>query len=203
VVEATGELTRYWVLNAGSKKDYPLKQYHRWQEVVDLASAAGIKVVQIGDPAHNHPKLKGAIDMIGKTPNHRKLYRVIYKADGVLSCVSYAMHIAAAFMKPAVIVAGGREGTRWELYPHHRFLYQNGNLPCCSYDGCWKSKLEDCVNPVATVVPAKAELEGGGKGRFVNVPKCLEMTKPQQIVDAMLAYYEGGMIPALPAEVAA
>ena len=168
----------YWVINAGSKSDFTLKQYHRYQEVVDLM-AGKVTFVQIGQLEHNHAPLKGALDMRGKT-SHRELFRTIYHAEGVLTPVSYPMHIAAAFGKPCVVIAGGRESTRWELYPNHRFLHTNGALPCCAYDGCWKSKLEDCADPV----------EHAG----VEVPKCMNLITPADVARAIDLYYEGGIL---------
>ena len=172
---------KYWVINAGSKSDYTLKQYHRWQETIDLWAKEypGIKFVQVGQLEHNHPALKGAIDMRGKT-NIRQLIRTIYKAEGVLTCVSFPMHIAAALEKPCVVVAGAREGTRWELYPSHRFLYINGSIDCALYDGCWRSKIEECAHPVET-----------DKGK---APLCLEMIRPSDVVRAMELYYIGGVL---------
>ena len=168
---------QYWVINAGSKSDYTLKQYHRWQEVVDLWAQKfpGIKLVQIGQAEHNHKPLSGALDLRGQT-GIRELFRVIEKSEGVLTCVSFPMHIAAALEKPCVVVAGGREGTRWELYPNQRFLYTNGALDCAMYDGCWKSKVEEC-----------AHLEAG-------VPLCMEIIRPEDIVRAMEMYYLGGVL---------
>lgn len=174
--------TKYWVINAGSKSDYTLKQYHRWQEVVDILQDREFKVVQIGVEEHNHPALKGVIDMRGHTNNHRHLYRTIYHADGVLTCVSYPMHIAAAFQKPCVVVAGGREGTRWELYPNHRFLYMNGVMSCAIYDGCWKSKIEECLQPAQPV-----DMQS-------KVPLCLDLIRPEDVARAVDLYYLGGAI---------
>jgi ADP-heptose:LPS heptosyltransferase len=110
--------------------------------------------------------------MVGKT-NLRKLFKIIKESEGVITCVSLPMHIAAAFNKPCVVVAGAREGTRWELYPNHQFLYVNGCLPCATYDGCWRSKLEDCNNKV----------EG--------TPKCMMLITPQDIYNAVNRYYLG------------
>ena len=186
VLKEHGHSGRYWVINAGSKSDYTLKQYHRYQQVVDFMAEDGFKFVQIGVLEHNHPALNGVLDMRGKT-GHRTLYRTIFHADGVLSCVSYPMHIAAALGKPCVVVAGGRESTRWELYPNHRFLHTNGALPCCAYDGCWKSKIEECSN----VVNVQVEND---EVNLVGVPKCMEMIRPYHIADAIKMYYEGGIL---------
>lgn len=177
VLKKTGYDGKYWVINAGSKSDYPLKQYHRWNEVFDLwgKSHNNIQFVQIGQLDHSHPAVPGSIDMRGKT-DLRELFRTIYHAEGVLSCVSLPMHIAAALEKPCVVVAGGREGTRWELYPSHRFLYTNGTMDCALYDGCWKSKTEECAHLV------------NGK------PLCMDMIRAEDIVRAMELYYEGGVL---------
>lgn len=191
---------QYWVLNAGSKNDYPLKQYHRWQEVVDYwnLNYPEIRIVQIGDMEHNHPSLEGVLDMRGKTLNHRDLYRLIYKSDGVFTCVSYPMHIAAALELPCVVVAGGREGTRWELYPSHRFLYTNGALECCLYDGCWKSKNDECLNFVTVNEHPNGHPNMqdpiSKDGSFHDAPLCMEMIAPEEIVRAASLYYIGGAL---------
>lgn len=181
VLNQTGFSGKYWVLNAGSKSDYPLKQYPYYQAVVDAFNSTlgvkNIKIVQIGVKAsdHNHKPLEGTLDMIGKT-NMRELIRVLDKAEGLITCVSVPMHLAAALKKPCVVIAGGREGTRWELYPDHRFLYTNGALNCCRYDGCWKSTLEECVDK-----------ENG-------IPHCMELIRPSDIVNAVSMYYKGGVL---------
>jgi len=175
----------YWVLNAGIKSDFPLKQYPFYSQVVDMLEDK-VNFVQIGLKAHMHPLLApgrtNVIDMIGGTENLRELFRLIFHAEGVITCVSVPMHIAAALKKPCVVVAGGREGTRWELYPDHRFLYTNGALDCCLYDGCWKSRIEECVHTV--------EYDFGNK----KVPLCMDMIKPQTIVDSIMMYYKGGIL---------
>ena len=79
VLVKTGYDKPYWAINAGSKGDYTLKQYPYYQEVVDLLKDK-VQFVQIGDNAHNHPALKGVIDMRGQTPRLRDLFRVIEKS---------------------------------------------------------------------------------------------------------------------------
>jgi ADP-heptose:LPS heptosyltransferase len=165
---------KYWVINAGSKDDVSLKQYPYYQEVVNLLKDK-ITFIQIGQKAHNHKPLEGVIDMVGQT-NLRELFRLIYRAEGVISCVSLPMHIAAAFSKPCVVVAGAREGTRWELYPNHQFLYVNGCLACAPYDGCWRGKPDDCNNK-----------KGG-------IPRCMLLIRPGDVAWAVQRYYEGGML---------
>jgi ADP-heptose:LPS heptosyltransferase len=183
VETAFGWTGKFWVINAGYKSDNELKYYFHWQEVVDLINQAreegdlpNIRLVQVGDASHNHPKLEGVYNLVGKT-DPRELIRLIWCAQGTIGPISYQMHLSGAFQQPAVVVAGGKEPVRWEMYPNHRYLAVNGCLQCAAYDGCWKGgKLENCVNLV------------DGK------PKCYEMIKPYQIVDAVKSYYEGGIL---------
>ena len=175
----------FWCLNAGRKQDNELKQYHRWQEVVDLFNKrfqGRVKLVQIGHSAHIHPKLKGVLNAVGKTENLRQLIRLIYWAHGTIGPISLQMVISQAFEQPAVVVAGGKEGPRWHRNNWIRFITNVGTLPCAVADGCWLggSVKGKCKNLVKT-----------NKG---EVPKCFEMIKPYQIVDAIWSYYEGGRL---------
>ena len=173
----------FWILNAGRKQDNELKQYHRWQEVVDLFNERfhnKIKVVQVGHKNHVHPKLTGVLNLVGKT-DLRQLIRLIYWAHGTLGPLSLQFVTSAAFEQPAVVLMGGKEGPRWHRYNWIRFLTNVGALPCARADGCWL---------------------GGGKGKCKNlvetdkglVPKCFEMIKPYMIVDAIESYYIGGRL---------
>ncbi len=164
----------YWVINAGSKDDMSLKQYPFYQEVVDLLKDK-ITFIQIGQKSHNHRPLEGVVDMVDQT-NLRELFRLIQKAEGVISCVSLPMHVAAAFSKPCVVVAGAREGIRWEMYPNQQYLAVNGCLNCAPYDGCWRGKPSECNNKVK------------------NIPRCMFLIRPEDVSWAVTRYYEGGML---------
>lgn len=165
----------YWIINAGIKNDYTLKYYSHYQEVVDLLKDE-IQFVQVGHASHNHPPLKGVVDWRGKT-TLRELFVLSYHAEGALCCVTMQMVIMAAFGKPCVVVAGAREGVRWQLNPDHQFLYRNGAMKCAPYDGCWKSKLEQC----------DFKSDSGQ-------PMCLELIKPEEIARAIQLYYLGGRL---------
>jgi ADP-heptose:LPS heptosyltransferase len=133
----------YWVMVAGGKSDFPAKHWWKeaWQEVVDKSH---VKFVTIGGKEHidNHcTELTGVINMQGKT-SIREAISLIYNADGVISPVTFAMHVAGCFDKPAVVIAGGREHWWWEKYPNHYFLHTQGHLDCCKGGGCWKSICE-------------------------------------------------------------
>jgi len=174
VVIEHGYTGPYWIINAGIKSDYPLKYYHRYQEVVDELKGE-IQFVQVGHKAHNHPALDGVLDMRGKT-TLRQLFRLSADAEGSVNVVSLQMVIMAAMSKPCVVVAGAREGVRWQLYPDQQFIYVNGCLPCATWDGCWKSKEEDCTN------------------KKDGVPACMTLIEPHDIVRSINRYYDGGRL---------
>lgn len=190
----------FWLVNAGTKNDYTAKgwSFQRFQEVVNALPE--IFFVQIGSKEHNHRLLKGknVINLVGKT-DLRQLIRLVYHSYGVLTGVSLPMHLAAAIemhprwkrkTRPCVVLAGGREPSQWEAYPHHSYLHTCGKLPCCDLGGCWKSRVEPldieddpfekenksiCKHPVT--------LPGGDK-----IPLCLDMIKTEDVVREICEY---------------
>ena len=169
VRELLGKDVPYWVLNAGHKYDYTAKawSFERYQELV--TRCADVWFVQVGASEHEHPKLEGKnlINLVGKT-DVRQLIRVVHNSFGVISGVSFPMHLAYAVpphprfkraSRANITIAGGREPAHWEEGPNHQFLHTCGMLPCCDRGGCWKSRVvplgdEDdkdknlCVRPV-------------------------------------------------------
>lgn len=180
----------FWLINAGMKSDNALKQYHRWQEVVDLLNEywqGKVRIVQIGAKsssglAHYHPQLTGVFNLVGQTDT-RQLIRLAYHSEGAIGPISFQFVLMAAYEKPCVVAAGGKEGTRWHIYNHVRWVNKNGCLPCAMSDGCWKGgKKGKCDN---LVKPPDMDDE---------VPLCFEMTKPQELADRVIDYYEGGRL---------
>jgi hypothetical protein len=151
VREILGKDVPYWVLNAGHKYDYTAKawSFERYQELVDRCS--NVWFVQVGSGEHAHPKLEGKnlINMVGKT-DARQLIRMVHNAFGVISGVSFPMHLAYAVpphprfkrsSRANITLAGGREPAHWEHGPNHQFLHTCGMLPCCQTGGCWRSRV--------------------------------------------------------------
>lgn len=169
VHEVLGRDVPYWVINAGHKNDFTAKawSFKRYQEVVERLPT--VWFVQVGAAEHNHPKLEGpnVLNFVGKT-DVRQLIRLVYNAFGVISGVSFPMHLAYAvpphprfgrMSRANITVAGGREPAHWEEGPNHQYLHTCGMLPCCDMGGCWKSRVvplgdgdskdkDLCVNPV-------------------------------------------------------
>jgi len=180
-----GRKVPFWLVNAGIKRDYTVKQWpvESFQEVIDLTRGR-LQWVQIGDLSHDHPELRGVIDLRGKT-DHRQLMRLAYHADGGLGPVTYLQHLCAAFQKPYICLLGGREPVGWVQYPLQHTLHTLGLLPCCRSRACWKSR----------VVPLN---DGDGKNNSLcewpvlglqrPVAKCMAIIRPEQVV-AILAHY--------------
>jgi ADP-heptose:LPS heptosyltransferase len=200
-VQEMGIQSPFWIVLAGGKYDYTAKWWSpaAYQAVVDHFRDR-ILFVQCGEKGHWHPPLRNVIDLIGKT-DLRQFIRLVYHSIGVLCPVTFAMHAAAAVPAPpsrprnraCVVVAGGREPSQWEAYPHHRFLSNNGALRCCEHGGCWKSRCQPvgdgdrkdkeglCDQPV--------QIEGS-----LKIAKCMDMIKPADVIRAIESYYEGGVL---------
>lgn len=188
----------FWIVAAGGKTDYTIKWWstERYQAVVD-AFKGRVLFVQIGQDHHHHPKLSNVIDLRGKT-SLRDLVLLMHHAQGVLSPVTAAMHLAAAVpvkpgspkLRPCVVIAGGREPPHWECYPNHQFVHTVGMLTCCETGGCWKKRT----------VPLG---DGNDRDRPENLcqqvvegplPRCMAMITPDEIVRRIEGYFSGGMI---------
>lgn len=191
---------RYWYFVAGGKADISTKVWppEHCQRLVELLTQNGINVVQGGAnlPGHSHPVLKGVRSTVGKT-SIRDVLRLIYHADGVICPVTFSMHVAAAFEKPCVVIAGGREPWWWEAYLNskdrhfgqecspvkvpHKFLHSQGRLHCCMTGGCWKTDLNlplaganDCLLPTTI--------------RGALRPTCLTQISPEEVLSAVLSF---------------
>lgn len=164
----------YWILNAGHKYDYTAKawSFARYQELVDRFP--NVWFVQVGAKEHEHPTLKGAnlIDMVGRT-DVRQMIRLVYNSFGVISGVSFPMHLAYAVpahprfkraSRANITIAGGREPAHWEQGPNHQFLHTCGILSCCQAGGCWKSRvvpIEDSDNKNGNLCTRPVVLDSG------------------------------------------
>ena len=169
---------KFWLIDAGHKEDAPLKQYPYYQEVMDILRVrCPLKFVQIGHADHIHAPLDGSnvLSLVGKT-DLRQLIRLAWWAEGIISPISFPMVMAAAYEAPCVVVAAATEPIRWQVYPNHRWLTMVGSMSCAAWDGCWKSKVEDCAQMVD------------------GYPKCYRMIEPEAVADAVLSYYEGGSL---------
>jgi ADP-heptose:LPS heptosyltransferase len=187
----------YWIISAGGKFDLTVKwwEHKRWQAVVDHFRDR-ILFVQVGDSKHYHPRLDGVLDLRGWT-SLRQLIHLVYHAQGVLCPVTCLMHLAAAVptrsdqsrSRPCVVVAGGREPAHWEQYPGHQFLHTVGSLPCCASGGCWKRRtipLGDGRENDATEHLCAAPVG--------DLPRCMDMISPDDVIRRIEYYFEGGTI---------
>ena len=211
-IQEMGIEDNFWIMMAGGKYDFTAKWWNpmEYQKVVDHFKGK-ILFVQCGEAGHFHPKLNGVVDLIGKT-DCRQFIRLMYHASGVVCPVTFAMHLAAAVPmkniipknRAAVVLAGGREPANWEAYPHHRFLSLNGALDCCDNGGCWKSRCskvgdgDDKDSKDLCVYPEKINHKFispyDKKEKDTYIPKCLNMIKAEDVIEAIESYYEGGVL---------
>lgn len=212
VQEITVEEVPFWIVVAGGKRDFTIKwwDHYRFQQVVDHFKNR-ILFVQVGEAGHEHPKLRGVLDLRGKT-DFRQLIRLVYHAEGVVCPVTAAMHLAAAVEvkpgrpqnRPCVVVAGGREPMQWEAYPHHQYIHTNGALRCCDNGGCWKSRTvpigdgDEKDQPQNLCVDVVLK-QRGGNGRGPNarsptypLPRCMDMITADEVIRRVQLYFTGG-----------
>jgi len=178
---------RYWVIMTATRKQFTSKvwPYERWQEVVKMLPE--ITFVQLGLAEHDPPVLEGpnVINFIGRTEHPdtgvRDLFNLYYHCDGSIGLVSLQMHLAAAFAKPCVVVAGSREPVSFERYNWHRYIDNQGSMRCGKFTditmSCWRTSVEGCQN----------RTESG-------TPKCLDLILPSHVVEATRSYYVGGAL---------
>lgn len=197
VEEIVKQTVPFWIVVSGGKRDYTIKWWEteRYQAVVDHF-ANRILFVQVGENGHEHPPLRGVLDLRGKT-DLRQLIRLVHHAQGVLCPVTLHMHLAAAVEvragmpknRPCVVVAGGREPPHWEAYPHHQYLHRAGALACCDDGGCWKSR---------TLPLGDGDEKDGLEHRCVDVvgslPRCMDLIAAADVIRAIEVYFEGGAV---------
>lgn len=190
----------YWLICAGGKTDFTAKIWDpvRWQAVVD--ALPDVHFLQVGAMGKNHlhTPLTGpnVTNLLGRT-SIRNLLALSYGSEGAVCGVTALMHAQAAFNRPCVVVAGGREPWWWTWYNRtawetnvtdppppglveHRFLHTIGQLPCCEKRGCWKAGVgEKSQNRNCTDL-----LRGPSQPQ----PRCLSLITPQMVVAAISAY---------------
>ena len=182
----------YWLITAGEKGDWTCKTFafSKWQEVIEKLPQ--IKFVQLGSTGHKHPELSGGnvVNFVGKTQDRnqglRMLFNLFNNCEGSMGLVSFQMHLAAAFNKPCITIAGAREPVHFTRYPGQGgYLAVDGCLPC-TVDGkgspraCWYCKIDRCPNKR---VYGKQE-----------IPLCADLFTSDDVVRAVLRYYEGGRL---------
>jgi len=197
----------YWIIAPGWKPDMPAKAWslHYWQKLVEILTCWGIKLVQVGAGSFINPKLTGVTDLVGHTTEIPGLFELVSKAEGVICGITSLMHIAAAFEKPCVVIAGGREAWWWEAYTNenpgfgsasgkikvpHRYLHTIGQFSCCEHSGCCKNALvESRRHPLALV--CTQQTHHGEQA----VSSCLASITPEIVCHNVLSYYIDGTLP--------
>ena len=187
----------FWIVNAGGKFDYTAKWWdaRRHQRVVDHFRGK-ILFVQVGEIGHHHPPLRHVVDLRGKT-DLRQFVRLVHHAQGVVCGVTALMHLAAAVprrvdrpaARAAVVIAGGREPTHWEAYPHHQFIHTIGALRCCATGGCWRARVRALGDGEKSDEPENLCVDVAGE-----LPRCLDMITAAEVIRRIETYFHGGAL---------
>jgi ADP-heptose:LPS heptosyltransferase len=195
-----GRSIPYWLIFAGGRHEIPIKWWdsQRYQQVVDHF-AGKIQFVQAGGVTDYHPKLRGTIDLRGKT-TLRGLMQLVYHSDGVLCGVTGPMHLAAsvrlkkksAGLRPCVVVAGAREPPHWASYPGHQFIHNVGALPCCASGGCWKRRVFPLGDGTAQDAPHEmcVDVRNG-------LPHCMDLITADDVISRVEIFLRAGRVRAL------
>jgi ADP-heptose:LPS heptosyltransferase len=202
VEDTEGQKERpFWLMVSGGKTDFTIKWWDdkRYQQVVDHF-AGKIEFVQVGDGHHYHPPLNGTIDLRGQT-SIRHLVRLMYHAQGVLTPVSFPMHLAAAVptkpgappVRPCVVIGGGREPVQWAAYSYHQYIHTIGQLDCCATGGCWRSRTAPLGDGEEHDAPHRLCLNVVNK----SLPRCMDMITADEVIRRIEGYFTGGIIPYL------
>ena len=185
----------YWLITAGEKGDWTCKTFafEKWREVVKAMPM--MTFVQIGEKEkgkkHKHPDLNfpNVINYIGKTEDRhtgiRDLFNLFNYCEGSMGLVSFQMHLAAAFNKPCITIAGAREPVWFTRYPGQQYLATDGCLPCTvtkkdEPTSCWFCDIKRC--------PHQSEYEGQ------KVPLCADLFTSDDVLFAIKRYYKGGRL---------
>ena len=181
----------YWIICPPGAVGWPSKQYHRWQEVINILKD-DITFVQLGTKNHPYPVLDNVINYVGKTEDRntgiRDLFNIFLHSQGSMGLVSMHMHLSAAFNNSCCVVAGGREPASFTHYYGHQYIHNNGALPCVEDKACWACKIEGCRNLVKPTNPStKVHITK-------QIPKCVDIIEPEEIAEGVRKYYKGGRL---------
>lgn len=191
VAEVFGGPVKYWLVNAGYKDDYPAKWWgaSNFQKLVDLLRGK-VFFVQVGEAGHNHPPLSGVLDMRGKTDT-RQFVRMVYHASGGVGPSTFLQHACAAFERPYVCLAGGREPLAWQHYPRQATLSTIGVTPCSKSRAgvsCWCDRAQISESHPHANICELPVISAGGE----VVTTCLESIRPERVAEEILSRYNVG-----------
>lgn len=197
----------YWVVVAGYKADMPTKAWsaRRFQEVITRTTKRGYRWVQLGatPPGRNehfHFPLDNTINLLRQTDLRQFMWYIFHSA-GVLCGVTMAMLVAAAFWRPCVTIAAGRESWYWlsfsrdnpalaahaeKILVSHRVLSTIGQLDCCRTKACNTKQLvpPHQLTPFPAGVYCARPAEEAGQ----TLPECMRLITTDAVITAIESY---------------
>lgn len=144
------------------------KKYPHWQKVVDGLKDRRIIAVG-GNSRHHESTIHGIESYVNKT-NYLEFVNIIRYSKGLICGITGAMHIAAAWDIPTVVVATGKEDPIISMYPGCRYISPIGELDCCLKDGCYFYDRLQCLNVID------------------DYPKCMSLIDPDKVIQLVRSY---------------
>ena len=203
-VEELNNFNSFWLISTGGRAEDSASWWdtQRYQEVIDEFKGK-ITFVQVGREDEFHPRLEGAVDLVGKT-DLRQLVRLMYHAAGYVGAPGFLSHLAAAVpckpfersgrarapLRAAVLISGGREPYQWYAYEGQQILHTNGMLLCCEVGGCGKSRCE--IRHRLEPRPEQLCSMPVQIGQAAVLPKCLDMITPAMVIERINLFFDGG-----------
>ena len=175
------------LINAGSKSDFPIKQWplEYFQKVADACGGRYI-VIQIGETKTGiHSPLTGVVNMLNQTPG-RKIVQLMAQAAAVITGVSFPMHLWAAVNyadngnRHCAVLAGNREDVWWERYAGSHYLTA-GCPDVLDDSGCWNRWLPPLITPKSEVCQHTVRLSNGK-----YYAACVAGIKPERVIECLL-----------------
>ena len=153
IIDKFGIEKPFWIVNSSFKQDMPLKSWipYKWQELIYQLSKRNVNVVQTGSHYDLFEELKYCKSVIGKTENIRDFISLCYHCEGIITHVSFPVHVAAALDKPCVVICGGREHPWYSCYPNQQVIHTINSISNCFLsNGCFKKERSECINMVGS-----------------------------------------------------
>ncbi len=197
----------YWVICAGGKNDFLTKWWdlESWKSLGRIYTNGDMPIlVQVGSTRYGcHQPLRYTVNLLDRT-TEADLINIIADSSGVICGVTSVMHIAAAFNKPAVVLAGGREPWWWDSYDARMYermlpsipdayrslhngvvphIYLDTRLKCAGDHGCWKVGLGPGGNSCTNVVK-RNKVAGPG----MDLARCMYEITPSDVMQAIYRY---------------
>ncbi|OGS40473.1 MAG: hypothetical protein A3K77_00560 [Euryarchaeota archaeon RBG_13_31_8] len=159
----------FWIISSNINKKCTVKSWPNEYWIEFISNNPDSFFIQVGTENQDFGLLTNLVDLTRKT-GVRDLFVLICASKGVISYNSFCMHIAAAFNKKAIILAGGREPIWYQQYPNQYVFNLASSIHCGNNgEGCLKKNIEDCKSKISF------------DNNVTEYPMCYSLIKPDLV----------------------